>query len=173
VGSAAAHVRGNTRAPVRLKQSFLLYRRVRVCFVNRLCLRAGACFAPLQQTHYPAQGLPGRLVHCRIRTHQLANHLPSSNVEVADGWWSHSQGDRTQGTETDPPGPRLLARSYSHGLREQKYRYGLVSRLEFPITAKAIHLLQRPLLAASCRNKMLPSSTGERKWIEGFPLACI
>src|SRR6266852_6244360 len=152
-----------------LKAGFLMYRRARLCFVNGLRYGARACTDSRQQPHNPPQGLPGRLVHCRIRTHQLANHLPSSNVEVTDGWWSHSQGDRTQGTETDPPGPRLLARSYSHGLREQKYRDGLVSRLEFPITAKAIHLLQRPLLAASCRNKMLPLSPGERKWIEGFP----
>ena len=45
-------------ATVRLKQSFLLYCRVRVCFINWLRIRARAGFGRRQQTHNPSQGLP-------------------------------------------------------------------------------------------------------------------
>ena len=76
-----------------LKAGFLMYRRARLCFVNGLRYGARACLDSRQQTHNPSQGLPGRLVHCRVRPDEVADHLPGSNVEVADGWWSHSQGD--------------------------------------------------------------------------------
>lgn len=56
------------------------------------------------------------------------------NVERALGRWSHSQGDRTRGAETNPPCRRLLARSYSHGLREHEYTTDLC-----PVSSSRLH----------------------------------
>src|SRR5712692_4393305 len=145
----------NTRATVRLK--FLVYRSARVCFVTRLRGGVRAGLASLQQAHNSSQGVPGCLVQCRVRPDEVADHLPSSNVQGALGWWSHSQGDGARGAETDPPCPRLLPRSYSYGLREHEYANGFVSRFELPITAKTTEMFQGPLLAASCRNQILSS----------------
>jgi hypothetical protein len=73
--------------------SLLMYRRARVRSVNGLPYRIRTCLASLQQTDYSSQSVPGRLVQCRVRPDEVADHLPSSNVEGALGWRSHSQGD--------------------------------------------------------------------------------
>jgi len=115
----------------------------RVYCVNGLPDGVRACFASLQQTDNSSQRLPGRLVQCRVRPDEVADHLPGSNVEGAIGCWSHSQGDGARGAETDSPCRRLLPRSYSHGLREHKYTNGFVSNLELPMAAKTTQVLQR------------------------------
>jgi len=68
-------------------------RGARVYCVNGLPDGVRACFASLQQTDNSSQRLPGRLVQCRVRPDEVADHLPGSNVEGAIGCWSHSQGD--------------------------------------------------------------------------------
>src|SRR5437870_7126458 len=53
---------------------FLMYRRTLVCFVKGLRCRAHGYFATRQQTHKPSQILPGRLVQCRVRPNEVADH---------------------------------------------------------------------------------------------------
>src|ERR1035438_3339484 len=65
------------------------------------------------------QALPCRFGEGGIGSHDVADHLPSGQVERALGSRAHRQGDRALRAETDTLGRRLLARPDSNGLREE------------------------------------------------------
>jgi hypothetical protein len=74
-----------------------------------------------------AQVVPSRLVQCRVRADQVADHIPRSNVERAFGWRAHGQRDGALRAEADPLGGGFLTGPYPHGLREHIYGNGFVS----------------------------------------------
>jgi len=125
-----------------------------------------------QQAHNSSQVLPGRLVQRRIGADQIADHIPCRYVERTFRWRPHSQRDRALWTETDPLGRRFLPRAYAHGLREHIHSHRFVSRLEFPITAKTIKILQRSL-PRQCGCGPCPSFPGQNTvFSSGGPQVC-
>src|SRR6202040_2931980 len=92
-----------------------------------------------------AQALPCRLVQGRIRAHQVANHVPGSNVKCPFGRRTHCQRNRTLRTKAYPLGRRFLPRLDAHGLREHVYRHGFMPGFELSIAAKTIQIFHGTL----------------------------
>lgn len=103
-----------------------------------------------QQTYDTAQTLPGRLIQGWIGTYEVADHVPSGQVERALRRWSHGERDRALRTEGDAVGRRLLAWFDANSLREHVEGDRLLPRAKLAITAKAMHVLQESLLVADC-----------------------
>jgi 8-oxo-dGTP pyrophosphatase MutT (NUDIX family) len=96
-----------------------------------------------QQTVFDTvQAFPRRLSQGRIGTDNLANHLPSRQIESAFGRRPHRQRHRTLRTKADALRWRFLSRFHSGRLSEHEHGHGFLSGLEFAITAKTIKVLQ-------------------------------
>ncbi len=89
------------------------------------------------------QAFPCGLGQRWVCANNVADHLPGGEVERALRRRTHGQRHRALRTETDALGRRFLARPHSYGLREQVDGYRFLSRLEFPITTKAIQGFQK------------------------------
>jgi hypothetical protein len=57
-----------------------------------------------KHTNNPSQTFPGRLIQCRVRANEVANHIPCGNIQSAFWRRSHGQRDRALRTEANPLG---------------------------------------------------------------------
>jgi hypothetical protein len=124
--------------PRGISRSFQFSLELKVPAIRRATRAALGSSNGWQQTDDSSQILPRRLVQCRVRAHQVADHVPRCKVQSAFRRRSHGQRDRTLRTKTDALGRRLLPRSNPDGLREHVYRHRFVSDFQLAIAAKTI-----------------------------------
>ena len=95
-----------------------------------------------KQANYSPQSLPGSLIQRRVRSHQVADHLPGGDVESALRWRSHGKRYRTLWAEADALRGRFLPGANSYGLSEHVDGHRFLAAFQFPIAAQAVEVLQ-------------------------------
>lgn len=91
-----------------------------------------------QHANNSSQTFPRCLVQCRVRANEVTNHIPRRNIESAFRRRSHRQRNRALRTKAYSLGRRFLPRPHSYSLREHIDGHRFVSRLQLPITTKAV-----------------------------------
>ena len=120
--------------------SFSTISKLKVSSARRSLSTFSSCGG--QQANHAPQRIPSRLVQRRVRPHQVADHLPGSNIESTFGRRTHRQGHGTLRAEADALRSRLLPRSDPDRLRKKINRDRFLSRLNLAITTKAKGILQ-------------------------------
>jgi hypothetical protein len=81
------------------------------------------------------QTFPCRFGKGGVGANDIADHLPSGEIQRSLRRWSHRKRYGTLRAETDALRGRFLARTYSYSLREKVYRNRFPSGLKLAIAA--------------------------------------
>jgi len=133
--------------------------KLQICAWPRRCDRALGSGCGQQCCCGSVEVFPRRLGQIRLRADEVANHLPSRQVQSAFRGRSHGERYCALRAKTNSSRRRLLARTNPSRLREQKYSDRFFAHLKFPITAKAILTIQLLSLRLAC----LSVATGTRQ----------